>query len=74
MWSIQFGVLVPASMLQHSPFTAMILRDYFCLGIVMSVYEKLKALNIQLPAVAAPAVAYVMHAQTGNTVLGKCFR
>ena len=34
----------------------------------MSVYEKLKALNIELPAVAAPAAAYVMHAQTGNTV------
>jgi enamine deaminase RidA (YjgF/YER057c/UK114 family) len=34
----------------------------------MSVYEKLKALNITLPAVAAPAAAYVMYAQTGNTV------
>ena len=34
----------------------------------MSVYEKLAALNITLPAVAAPAAAYVMHAQTGNTV------
>lgn len=34
----------------------------------MSVYEKLQALNIQLPAVATPAAAYVMHAQTGNTV------
>ena len=34
----------------------------------MSVYEKLKALNIELPAVATPAAAYVMHAQTGNTV------
>ena len=34
----------------------------------MSVYEKLKALNIELPAVAAPAAAYVMYAQTGNTV------
>lgn len=34
----------------------------------MSVYEKLNALNITLPAVAAPAAAYVMHAQTGNTV------
>ena len=34
----------------------------------MSVYEKLKALNIDLPAVAAPAAAYVMYAQTGNTV------
>ncbi|HEX8887438.1 MAG TPA: RidA family protein [Noviherbaspirillum sp.] len=34
----------------------------------MSFYEKLKALNIDLPAVAAPAAAYVMYAQTGNTV------
>jgi enamine deaminase RidA (YjgF/YER057c/UK114 family) len=35
---------------------------------ILSVYEKLKALNIELPVVAAPAAAYVMHAQTGNTV------
>ena len=34
----------------------------------MSYYEQLKALNITLPAVAAPAAAYVMHSQTGNTV------
>ncbi|OWY31157.1 RidA family protein [Herbaspirillum robiniae] len=34
----------------------------------MSVYEKLKALNIELPAVATPAAAYVMYAQAGNTV------
>jgi enamine deaminase RidA (YjgF/YER057c/UK114 family) len=34
----------------------------------MSVYEKLKALNIELPAVAAPVAAYVMYVQTGNTV------
>ncbi|WP_194711324.1 RidA family protein [Noviherbaspirillum soli] len=34
----------------------------------MSFYEKLKALNIDLPAVASPAAAYVMYAQTGNTV------
>ena len=34
----------------------------------MSVYEKLKALNIELPAVSSPAASYVMHAQTGNTV------
>ena len=34
----------------------------------MSVYEKLKALNIELPQVAAPAASYVMFAQTGNTV------
>ncbi len=35
---------------------------------ILSVYEKLKALNINLPAVASPAAAYVMYAQTGNTV------
>lgn len=34
----------------------------------MSFYEKLSALNIELPNVAAPAAAYVMHAQTGNVV------
>ena len=34
----------------------------------MSVYEKLQSLGITLPAVAAPVAAYVMHAQTGNTV------
>ena len=34
----------------------------------MPFYEKLKALDIELPAVAAPAAAYVMFAQTGNTV------
>lgn len=34
----------------------------------MSIYEKLSALNIELPVVAAPVAAYVMHAQTGNTV------
>jgi enamine deaminase RidA (YjgF/YER057c/UK114 family) len=34
----------------------------------MSCYEKLKALNIELPVAAAPAAAYVMYAQTGNTV------
>lgn len=34
----------------------------------MSFYDKLKALNIELPAVGAPAAAYVMYAQTGNTV------
>lgn len=34
----------------------------------MSFYEKLKALNIELPPVAAPVAAYVMYAQTGNTV------
>lgn len=34
----------------------------------MSFYEKLNALNITLPVVAVPVAAYVMHAQTGNTV------
>lgn len=34
----------------------------------MSFYEKLQALNIELPVVATPAAAYVMHVQTGNTV------
>lgn len=34
----------------------------------MSVYEKLQVLNITLPAVALPAAAYVMYAQSGNTV------
>jgi len=34
----------------------------------MSFYDKLKALNIELPAVSAPAAAYVMYAQTGNTI------
>ena len=34
----------------------------------MSFYEKLKALNIELPTVAAPVAAYVMYVQTGNTV------
>lgn len=34
----------------------------------MSIYENLKKLNIELPVVAAPVAAYVMHAQTGNTV------
>ncbi|MDY7579733.1 RidA family protein [Herbaspirillum sp. RTI4] len=34
----------------------------------MSVYEKLKALQIELPMAAAPAAAYVMSAQAGKTV------
>ncbi|MDB5992044.1 MAG: family endoribonuclease [Herbaspirillum sp.] len=34
----------------------------------MSIYSKLKSLNIELPPSAAPAAAYVMSAQTGNTV------
>ncbi|CAN7461642.1 RidA family protein [Trinickia sp. LjRoot230] len=33
-----------------------------------NVYDKLKALGIELPTAAAPAAAYVMCAQTGNTV------
>jgi enamine deaminase RidA (YjgF/YER057c/UK114 family) len=35
---------------------------------ILSFYEKLKALNIELPAVATPAAAYLMYAQSGNTV------
>jgi enamine deaminase RidA (YjgF/YER057c/UK114 family) len=38
------------------------------LEFILSFYQKLKALNIELPVVAAPAAAYVMYAQTGNTV------
>ena len=34
----------------------------------MSFYRKLTALGIELPVVSAPAAAYVMFAQTGNTV------
>ncbi|MBI3230986.1 MAG: RidA family protein [Burkholderiales bacterium] len=34
----------------------------------MSFTEKLTSLGIALPAVATPAAAYVMYAQTGNTV------
>lgn len=34
----------------------------------MSVYEKLKEFNITLPPAANPVAAYVMYAQTGNTV------
>lgn len=34
----------------------------------MSIYDKLQALNIQLPPVSAPAAAYVPFAQTGNLV------
>ncbi|WP_265921481.1 RidA family protein [Cupriavidus nantongensis] len=33
-----------------------------------SVYDSLARLGIELPAVSAPAAAYVMAAQTGNTV------
>src|ERR1700748_2730250 len=32
------------------------------------VYARLKSLGIELPAAGAPAAAYVMSAQTGNTV------
>ncbi len=34
----------------------------------MSIQAKLQSLNITLPPVAAPAAAYVMYVQTGNTV------
>ncbi len=34
----------------------------------MSVYDKLKALDINLPPLAIPAAAYVPYVQTGNTV------
>ena len=34
----------------------------------MSVYEKLKKLQIELPAVSEPVASYVMYVQTGNTV------
>lgn len=34
----------------------------------MSVYDKLKALGIELPPVSVPAAAYVPFAQTGNLV------
>jgi enamine deaminase RidA (YjgF/YER057c/UK114 family) len=33
-----------------------------------NVYDTLKTLNIELPTAGAPAAAYVMCAQTGNTV------
>jgi len=34
----------------------------------MSFYDKLTALHIELPTVAAPVAAYVMYVQTGNLV------
>ncbi|WP_399677417.1 RidA family protein [Xenophilus sp.] len=34
----------------------------------MSIYDKLKSLNIELPPVAAPAAAYVPFVRTGNLV------
>lgn len=34
----------------------------------MSIYDKLKALGIELPPVSAPAAAYVPFVQTGNMV------
>jgi enamine deaminase RidA (YjgF/YER057c/UK114 family) len=43
-------------------------NDIIYSGVCMSFYEKLKALNIELPAVATPAAAYVMFAQSGNTI------
>ncbi len=40
----------------------------FFKGITMSVYDKLKELNITLPPVAVPAAAYVPYVQTGKLV------
>lgn len=37
-------------------------------GNIMSAYDKLKALNITLPAVATPAAAYLPFVQTGKLV------
>jgi enamine deaminase RidA (YjgF/YER057c/UK114 family) len=37
-------------------------------GAAMSVYDKLKELNINLPPVATPAAAYVPFVRTGNLV------
>lgn len=34
----------------------------------LNVYDKLKELSIELPTAGAPAAAYVMSAQSGNTV------
>ena len=34
----------------------------------MSIYDKLKQLDITLPPVATPAAAYVPYVQTGNLV------
>ena len=34
----------------------------------MSVYDRLKALGIELPSVSAPAAAYVPFVRTGNLV------
>lgn len=34
----------------------------------MGIYEKLQALNIELPPVAQPVAAYVMYTSIGNTV------
>lgn len=34
----------------------------------MSHYDRIKALQIELPEVATPVAAYVMYVQTGNTV------
>jgi enamine deaminase RidA (YjgF/YER057c/UK114 family) len=41
---------------------------FFTEGFAMSVYAKLKELNISLPPVAIPAAAYVPFVQTGNLV------
>jgi len=63
-------------LLQKKPYklfnTSQLVNDWLTFsGITMSkssIYEKLKALNIELPAVATPAAAYVMYAQTGKTI------
>jgi len=41
---------------------------FFAARIAMSVYDKLKELDITLPPVAVPAAAYVPYVQTGNLV------
>jgi enamine deaminase RidA (YjgF/YER057c/UK114 family) len=48
--------------------TAALPVQHFSPESVLSIYANLKALNIELPVVAAPAAAYVMFVQTGNTV------
>jgi enamine deaminase RidA (YjgF/YER057c/UK114 family) len=43
-------------------------RGHFVTGARMSVYDKLKEMNITLPAVATPAAAYVPFVRSGNLV------
>ena len=47
-------------------FILFIFREY--LMAQLNVYDKLKELGIELPTAGAPAAAYVMSAQSGNTV------